>query len=182
MKKNMKKNEIDLSKITADGEEFEFDNQDLSTSEELKDVILSSDSNIVKFNIKPIDSNHYLLKSSMRFETPTLCSRCGVDFNYTFDKENLEEFFSTELEEGEDQGFLLIPDPHKWNWATFVRETVELEIPYQNYKYGEKCLISCKHYDEAKQKGLFGTEESIVEKRNPFSSLKKVSVKKFPKQ
>ena len=180
MKKNMKKNEIDLSKIAADGEKFEFDNLDLREAEELQEVLVNNESNFVKFKIKPIDGEHYHLKSAMHFETPTLCSRCGVDFNYNFEKD-LEEFLSTELEEGEDQGFLLIKDPHRWNWANFVRETVELEIPYQNYKYGNKCLVSCKHYDEAVKKGLFGTEESIAEKKNPFSSLKKVSVKKTSK-
>lgn len=171
MKKKMKKNEIDLCKISAKGEVFKFDNQDLLDSSELNELVITEESNTVEINIKLIDSFHYQVVSHIKLKTPTLCSRCGVDFNYTFDKD-IEEFLSTKIAEGEDQGFLLIERPERWNWATFVRETVELETPYQNYKYGEKCLVSCKHYDEAKKKGLFGTEESIAKKKNPFANLK----------
>lgn len=168
-----KKPEINLNLVPQGGEIFSFDSGALKEISVLEKVVAFSSENRVKFFILPIDTDHYQIEIDLKLLQPQSCSRCGEEFE-KFSGVKKTEYFSARLkDEGEDQGFILVESPKKWNWAEFVVETLELEAPYLIYKYGEKCLVSCKHYDEAVEKGWITEEKKPA---SPFKALEKLKL------
>ena len=163
----MKNNEINLHLIDVNGEEFAFNAKDLSEIKSLKEMLASYDQNSVTINIRPIDGPHYQLKIQYKVMTTRECSRCGIEFEKIADKKH-EDYLSTELKEGEDEGFVLIEKPEKWDWAEYLRQTIELDMPYQ-----ELCKEDCKPEDD---RVLIGETDKSV--NSPFNKLKDVKIPK----
>ncbi len=167
------KSEINLNVVPETGETFSFSAPDLLEMKVFEKISIHDENNSVQIKVTPIGDTHFQVDASINLKRPLSCSRCGEDFQNWF-KDDIQEFLSLEVdEEGEDQGFLLVDSP-KWSWPDFIVDSVELETPYQTYKYGEKCLVSCLHYDEAIDKGWITKEEA---KPNPFQALEKLKNK-----
>ncbi len=164
---------INLENIPYEGEDFEFKADAINENTNLKEISLKDSSNMVQFKVQPIDSFHYSVKGLINLIQPLNCSRCGEDVNKPI-KITIDDFLSTQVEtEGEDQGFFLIKS-NDWDASEFIRELVVLDTPVQVYKYGEKCLKSCPHYNNAVEKGWLSKAE---EKTNPFAELEKLKGK-----
>lgn len=167
------KNEIDLKAVDLAGETFTFSSEQVSKMEDFKKLSVEHPDNKISIKITPIGEVHFEVKAQIKLKRPLNCSRCGEDFKGWFDEEATEYLSLDKNEEGEDKGFLILEN-HKWAWPEFIVESVELETPYQLYKYGEKCLQSCPHFDEAIEKGWISIEEP---KPNAFSALEKLKTK-----
>ncbi|MGH1469411.1 MAG: YceD family protein [Bdellovibrionales bacterium] len=168
------KSEINLNLVPETGETFSFNASEIAKLPRFEDISVNDEENSVKVKVTPIGDIHFQIDASINLKRPMNCSRCGEDFQNWF-KNDIQEFLSLETdEEGEDQGFLLVESPKNWSWTDFVVDSVELETPYQTYKYGEKCLVSCPHYDNAVEKGWITREE---DKPNPFQALEKLKNK-----
>jgi uncharacterized metal-binding protein YceD (DUF177 family) len=163
----MKNKEINLHLIPAEGEDFVFSAQELDSLRPLKETLISNPKNTVSLSIKPIDGPHYQIKTKYKIECSRQCSRCGVDFNKEVSKEH-EDYLSTQIKEGEDEGFILVEKPEQWNWAEYLRQTVELDTPYQ-----ELCKEDCKPEDD---RVLIGEPDRNL--NSPFEKLKELKTLK----
>lgn len=164
------KNEINLNLVSSEGEKFIFEADEIQTLPVFEEITIFNPQNRIELFVLPIEGGHFQLKIEINLERPLSCSRCGEDYQ-KLESHSVEDFLSlNKNDEGEDQGFVVLDSPN-WDWSSFVVETLELETPYLNYKYGEKCLKSCPHYDEAVQKGWI-TEGSG--KESPFKVLEKL--------
>ncbi len=162
------KTEINLNLIPESGEIFNFSASDISLIKLFKNIVIFHENNSIQIKVTPIKENTYFkVRAAINVKRPMNCSRCGQGFKSYF-KENIKEYLS--LEKNEDQEFLLI-NSSKWIWPEFIVETIELDTPYQTYKYGENCLVSCSHYDEAIKKGWITKKQNNL---NPFQTLRKL--------
>lgn len=167
------KSEINLKTVPESGETYSFSAEDLKEIAGLNEVSIPHKDNSVSVKVTPIGDTHFEVKAQIKLKRTLNCSRCGADFEDTFDQEATDYLSLEAGEEGEDQGFLVL-DSHKWKWPNFVAESVELETPYQNHEDGKKCSAGCAQYDIAVEKGLITTEGS---KTNPFQALEKLKSK-----
>lgn len=167
---------INLKLIPEQGETFIFKSSEISKFKEFERISVPHEANSIQIKVLPIGATHFELFTSIHLKRPMSCSRCGEDFQNWF-KEEAKEYLSLDFnEEGEGQGFLLIDSP-KWNWVSFIIESVELEAPYQAYKYGENCLKACPHYDEALKKGWISKKRKNQTPSSPFQALEKLKNK-----
>ena len=157
----MKKNEIDLNLIPLSGEKFTYDAQDLGLIRGLESTIIQGKDNQVAVKIKPIDGPHYQLNISYSLQCERDCSRCGKTFEKLIQGKH-EDFLSTQMKEGEDEGFIIVEKPNRWDWAEYLRQTIELEIPYQDL-----CKSDCKPTDE---RVILAGKKAAV--HSPFEKLK----------
>jgi uncharacterized metal-binding protein YceD (DUF177 family) len=166
-------NEINLNLVTEEGENFIFDAEMIKNFSIFESVSIFDPLNSVSIFMMPIGTKHFEVKAKINLKRPLNCSRCGEGFEDWF-KEEIVEYLSLDKdEEGEDKGFLILESP-KWDWSSFIVESVELETPYQLYKNGDECLKSCVHYDEAVKNGWISKPE---QKANAFSALESLKGK-----
>ncbi len=163
----MKKNEIDLNLIATSGEEFSFLSSELQKLHELGELLIKDENNTVRFFIRPIDGPHYEIEFNYRLKCERQCSRCGQEFSKVVTQTH-KEYLSTSLSEGEEQGFHLVENSKHWMWAEFLRQTLELEAPYQ-----ELCKSDCKPVDV---RVILEGEKTKI--NSPFEGLKNFKTKK----
>jgi len=163
----MKKNEIDLNLIASSGEEFSFLASEVQKLNELDELLINDENNKASFFIRPIDGPHYEIEFNYSLKCERQCSRCGQDFAKVV-TETHKEYLSTSLSEGEEQGFHLVEDSKHWKWAEFLRQTLELQAPYQ-----ELCTSDCKPEDV---RVILEGEKTKI--NSPFEKLKNLKTKK----
>jgi len=163
----MKKNEINLSLIDIKWEEFTYLGDELSIIKGLQESLEPDSSNSLIMKIRLIDGPHYELEMKYSLKTKRQCSRCGKDFIKKIEKEDYKDYLSTDLKEGEDEGFVLVEQPQRWDWAEYFRQTIELEVPFQ-----ELCALDCKPSDA---RVILEGQKKI---NSPFDKLKSIKISK----
>lgn len=164
----MKKNEIDLNLVPHSGEEFTYDAEDLSKLSDLEESVHFDEKNSVALKIRPIEGTHFQLDVKYSVKSKRQCSRCGTEFVKDLTDKDHKDYLSTSLKEGEDEGFVLVEDPKRWNWAEYFRQTVELEVPFQDL-----CKEDCRPNDD---RVILEGDKKI--NSSPFEKLKDIKVVK----
>lgn len=180
---------INLNEIPTDGKSWLLNEKTAELSASLKDLI-GAQPYQTEFTITPLPSpGAYELRGKISTKVPELCSRCGIDFNYTINEKfyyilmpeidlprdgkfakpnHYTDLHEDKTETAEYQG-------HHFNVSEFFHELVAVNIPIipappvdENEDCGE-CKISLKNHS-------FSMDEGEVKPKNPFSALKGIKL------
>lgn len=122
------KNEINLKSVSESGETYTFSASDLLSLDSFKALLLDDEKNSISLKVSLIGDEHYQVKASINIKSLMSCVKCGEDVKDWF-KDEITEYLSLDVEEeGEDQGFLLVDSP-RWQWPSFIIDSIELEKP-----------------------------------------------------
>lgn len=159
---------LDLDLLPPEGKVLCYKDDLILKKNELTELIENDSNNCIEIKITPIDSFHYQTDFKAELKLKLDCSRCGIEFE-KFTSLSVQEFLSRNPKEGEDLGFVIVPEKF-WDVSDFIRQTLILETPRPTYKFGEKCLNSCSNYDSLTLDQAPNFDEEDEE--SPFSELK----------
>ena len=181
---------INLSEIKETGETYVLDRKSAELNQILKDLIGTADYH-AEFFIRPLNSRDFEVKGWIKTETPEVCSRCGIDFQYQIDAK-FHEFLIPKEEQPRGSRYshvnhvsdLAINGPemteyegYEFDAGEYLHEVVGLAAPFNVACQGEAAKV-CKIYEIPESEQAFSLSDGVTseKKQNPFAALKNIKL------